>query len=209
MTFAALALYGTDEEAPPARTLAAGALSVTLAPGGLGAIRWNGAEVLRAAQALVRDTDWGTWPEEDLHEDVEEHRTGFRLSRRFALAQRRISARMTIAAEVTATGGMLDLHLTLSATQAIATNRAGLVVLHPAAFSGAPLTVTGPDRRAVPAPHLTRPALPGHHRPGLVGRAGAGRAEPRGRDFRDGGPAKLVRRFVQDLLPAPVAALAL
>jgi hypothetical protein len=181
MTFAALALYGTDEEAPPARTLAAGALSVTLAPGGLGAIRWNGAEVLRAAQALVRDTDWGTWPEEDLHEDVEEHRTGFRLSRRFALAQRRISARMTIAAEVTATGGMLDLHLTLSATQAIATNRAGFVVLHPAAFSGAPLTVTGPDPAQAPIagqfPRRISPAQPYRDITGLGWSVGPVRAE--------------------------------
>jgi hypothetical protein len=141
-------LYGTDEPAPPARQLTAGALSVTLAPGGVAAVHWHGVEVLRAAQALVRDTDWGTWPEEQSDDLIAQQPDGFRLTRRFTIAGGAVMGQIAINATVNTGGAKLTLDLTLDPVTALSTNRAGFVVLHPATLAGSALEVRSADGQA-------------------------------------------------------------
>jgi hypothetical protein len=45
---------------------------------------------LRAAQVLVRDTDRGTWPEEDVEKHLDETPGQFRLTRLFRVAGGRL-----------------------------------------------------------------------------------------------------------------------
>ena len=93
------------------------------------------------------------------------------------------------------------------------TNRCGFVVLHPAAAAGAAATIEHVDgsREATAFPELIDPWRPFVAIREITHRAGAARRDlpARGRRVRDGGPAQLVRRLVQDLRPAAGAALAL
>ena len=93
------------------------------------------------------------------------------------------------------------------------TNRCGFVVLHPAAAAGAAATIEHVDgsREATAFPELIDPWRPFVAIREITHRAGGldVHLPARGRGIRDGGPAQLVRRLVQDLRPAAGAALAL
>jgi len=174
----ALALFGTDDPALPARQIAAGALSVTIAPGGVGAVHWGGVEVLRAAQALVRDTDWGTLPEEGASDEIVESPGSFRLIRRFAVAGGQVAGQITIGATAGPQGAELTLDLLLDPVARTRTNRAGFVVLHPAALAGTAVRVRRPDGQLTAGrfPLTISPAQPFRDIAGLDWDAGPVRA---------------------------------
>ena len=75
----ALTLYGTEQEAPEARTLTAGALTATLEAGKLRWIRYGGAEALRGLAFVVRGAGWETRAPEIANLEIEEEGGGFRV----------------------------------------------------------------------------------------------------------------------------------
>ncbi len=75
----ALKLYGTEQEAPAARTLGAGALTASLDAGKLRWIRFGGAEALRGLAFVVRGSGWETYAPEIANLEIEEGAEGFRV----------------------------------------------------------------------------------------------------------------------------------
>ena len=75
----ALTLYGTEQERPEARTLAAGALTATLEAGKLRWIRYGGVEALRGLAFVVRGAGWETRAPEIANLEIEEAGGGFRV----------------------------------------------------------------------------------------------------------------------------------
>ena len=67
----ALKLYGTEQEAPAARTLRAGALSAELEAGKLRWIRYGGTEALRGIAFVVRGSGWETYAPEIANLEIE------------------------------------------------------------------------------------------------------------------------------------------
>src|SRR5690606_19014550 len=99
-------------------------------------ISFRGREVLRSVRAAVRDRDWNTavWAGGDVDQtDSEVH-----IALTSAFAGTRFEAVLALSAE----GSALRVQLDVGADGEFWTNRTGLVVLHPAALTGAPLTVT-------------------------------------------------------------------
>ena len=75
----ALKLYGTEQEAPAARTLSAGGLTAALDAGKLRWIRYGGAEALRGLAFVVRGSGWETYAPEISNLEIEEGADGFRV----------------------------------------------------------------------------------------------------------------------------------
>ena len=75
----ALKLYGTEQEAPAARTLSAGALSAELEAGKLRWIRYGGTEALRGIAFVVRGSGWETYAPEIANLEIEEGGGRFRV----------------------------------------------------------------------------------------------------------------------------------
>ena len=75
----ALKLYGTEQEAPAARILGAGALAASLDAGKLRWIRFGGAEALRGLAFVVRGSGWETYAPEIANLEIEEGAEGFRV----------------------------------------------------------------------------------------------------------------------------------
>ena len=75
----ALKLYGTEQEAPAARTLRAGALSAELEAGKLRWIRYGGTEALRGIAFVVRGSGWETYAPEIANLEIEEGGGRFRV----------------------------------------------------------------------------------------------------------------------------------
>lgn len=138
-------LYGTDEIEPPARHYAAGPLSFDLLDGHVRAIRFDGTEVLRGIQYLVRDRDWGTLAPtiSDLTVDDADS-DGARITYRAACADPD-GARLDYTAVIVATATGLDFTVEAVAHDDFTTSRLGFCVLHPAALAGVPLRVEHGD----------------------------------------------------------------
>ncbi|HEV2273379.1 MAG TPA: hypothetical protein VGR96_04395 [Acidobacteriaceae bacterium] len=68
---------GTDEREPERKTLRAGKIEADFCAGGMQAIRYEGREVLRAINYVVRDKDWGTDNPEILDCQIRQDGTGF------------------------------------------------------------------------------------------------------------------------------------
>ncbi len=102
----------------------------------LAQLTFRGREVLRSVRAVVRDRDWATavWAVEH----VSVSGSGATIS----LASDAFGTRFEGSLSITADGASLSVSLAVSADREFWTNRTGLVVLHPARVSGAPLTVT-------------------------------------------------------------------
>ena len=120
-----------------------GPLSYRLRGGALRGLGWHGVEVLRGLSAPVRDTSWGTLPEEgagwthDVGADRAVH------ERRFAVAGGALAGLLRIEALA---GGRLVASLELAAARDFATNRAGFCLLHPLrGVVGTPFVARGPD----------------------------------------------------------------
>ena len=75
----ALKLYGTEQEAPQARTITAGALTAELEAGKLRWIRYGGTEALRGLAFVVRGAGWETRAPQIANLEIEEADGGFRV----------------------------------------------------------------------------------------------------------------------------------
>lgn len=114
------------------REIALGEWSLRLRDDDLAQIRFRGHEVLRSVRAVVRDRDWNTavWT------------VGSVTSSSIALSSTSFDNRFDGSLSLVADESSLRISFEVDAEREFWTNRTGLVVLHPAALSGAPLTIT-------------------------------------------------------------------
>ena len=123
----------------PARNWRSGPWSLELRDDELADIAFGGRVALRSIRAVVRDRDWDTAAL--VVDDVTEDAGSLLLHVHTADLGAALSGTLRVDASADALSA--DLHLT--AHRAFATNRTGLVVLHPPAAAGAPLLVRHAD----------------------------------------------------------------
>ncbi|HLT67021.1 MAG TPA: hypothetical protein VKZ73_04040, partial [Microbacterium sp.] len=118
------------------REIALGDWSLELRDDDIAQIRFRGHEVLRSVRAVVRDRDWNTavWTVGEVSASEDEAR--------IALSSASFSHSFDGSLLLTADGPSLRVAFEVDAEDEFWTNRTGLVVLHPAALSGAPLAIT-------------------------------------------------------------------
>ena len=118
------------------REIALGEWRFELRDDDIAQIRFRGHEVLRSVRAVIRDRDWNTavWQLGEISQD--EH--GLRIP----LTSDSFGVNFDGALAIEVDGLSLAVAFEVFASSEFWTNRTGLVVLHPAALSGAPLTVT-------------------------------------------------------------------
>ena len=126
----ALALYGTEQDAPEARTLRAGALTATLEAGKLRWIRYGGTEALRGLAFVVRGGGWETYAPQIANLEIEEAAGGFRVSYdgRIDSPDGVLDFRADIVAE---NERSLVFTVEFEPESEFRTSRTGFVVLHP------------------------------------------------------------------------------
>ena len=126
---AALRLYGTEEEAPAARMLRAGALSATLEAGKLRWIRYGGVDALRGLAFVVRGGGWETYAPVIANLQIEETDGGFRVGydARIDSADGILAFRADIVAEDERS---LVFTVEMEPETEFRTNRTGFVALH-------------------------------------------------------------------------------
>ena len=125
----ALKLYGTEQEAPAARTLSAGALGAELEAGKLRWIRVDGREALRGLAFVVRGGGWETYAPQIANLEIEEDASGFRIGYdgRIESADGILAFRADIVAE---DERRLVFTVEMTPETAFTTNRTGFVALH-------------------------------------------------------------------------------
>jgi D-apionolactonase len=134
-------LFGTSLPEPKARLLKAGPLSAEFIGGNLRAIRYDGAEVLRAVSYLVRDKDWGTYAPELSNVQFKEERARFEISCD-ALCQGPHGSALALRASIIGEEWRLIFDVAALPRTDFITNRCGFCVLHPViGLAGAPVTV--------------------------------------------------------------------
>jgi hypothetical protein len=154
-----------------------GPLSYRVQGGALRGLSWRGVEVLRGLSAPVRDTSWGTLPEEGAGWS---HHAGAERAvheRRFGVAGGALSGRLRIEAWAR---GRLVAELELTAARGFETNRAGFCLLHPLrGVAGTPFVARGPDgaERAGRFPERISPGQPAMGLAGLSHDVGGVRVE--------------------------------
>jgi len=118
------------------REIALGEWSLELRDDDIAQIRFRGHEVLRSVRAVVRDRDWNTaaWTVGDIVQD--DHGV------RVPLSSDSFGVTFDGALAIEADGASIAVAFEVFASAEFWTNRTGLVVLHPAALSGAPLAIT-------------------------------------------------------------------
>ncbi|HSU05471.1 MAG TPA: hypothetical protein VLI93_07850 [Acetobacteraceae bacterium] len=135
-----LRLYGeTLAPAAQPREVTVGRLSFTQDGLALRWISYDGVELLRSIAFVVRDADWGTYaPAVRIErDDRRDRQTQLSLSAEMGSGAARLLCRVVVEASET------DLTASAEATAVgdFVTNRAGFVVLHPAAYAGQPVRV--------------------------------------------------------------------
>ncbi len=138
------ALYGTDVPPAAARGFAIGRLAFEMVGGNLRSIRFDGAEVVRGIQYLVRDRDWGTLIPAIRDLVVEESTDVLRIDYSGDCTGPD-GDRLTYTARITARDGALDFTVEAEAIDDVTTARLGFCVLHPASLAGALLRVEHGD----------------------------------------------------------------
>ena len=141
----ALTLYGTEQEAPEARTITAGALTATLEAGKLRWIRYGGTEALRGLAFVVRGAGWETRAPEIANLEIEEEGGGFRVGYdgRIESSDGVLAFRAEIVAE---NERSLVFTVEFVAETEFRTSRTGFVVLHPVeGVAGEACTITHSD----------------------------------------------------------------
>ena len=126
----ALKLYGTEQKAPTARTLTAGALTAELEAGKLRWIRYGGAEALRGLAFVVRGSGWETYAPQIANLEIEEEGGGFRVGYdgRIDSPDGVLNFRADIVAE---NERSLVFTVEFQPETAFRTSRTGFVALHP------------------------------------------------------------------------------
>ena len=134
--------FGTAEPSPEPVSLAAGPLTAELVEGGLRAIRWHGADVLRGIAYVVRDRDWGTHALEIRDLALSADADGFHVAYR-ATCGGAGGAALDLAATIAGRpDGMLVFTVDAVPDRDFETNRCGFCVLHPVVgVAGEPVTV--------------------------------------------------------------------
>ncbi len=126
----ALTLYGTEQEAPEARTITAGALTAELEVGKLRWIRYGGTEALRGLAFVVRGGGWETYAPEIANLEIKETEGGFRVGYdgRIDSPDGVLTYRADIVAE---SERSLVFTVEFEPETEFRTSRTGFVVLHP------------------------------------------------------------------------------
>lgn len=141
--------------------LEVGGFEIVVIEGGVGAVLWQGTEVLRGANCLVRDANWGTHSVEKFSESRTRLANGqVNILQNYKLNNGALSVELGLSIDP---GGVLELTANITALKATMTNRAGLVVLHPIAHvAGADLKITHPDGSELQTkfPELISPGQP-------------------------------------------------
>ena len=143
----ALKLYGTEQEAPEARTITAGALTATLEAGKLRWIRYGGTEALRGLAFVVRGGGWETYAPQIANLEIEESDGGFRVGYdgRIESPDGVLAYRADIVAE---NERSLVFTVEFEPETEFRTGRTGFVVLHPVeGVAGEACTITHSDGR--------------------------------------------------------------
>ncbi|WP_044006907.1 hypothetical protein [Jannaschia sp. CCS1] len=120
-----------------------GELTYRLQDGCLRSLSWKGFEAVRGLSAAIRDTAWGTLPEDAMpwHHETGPGRASH--VRTFAVQDGAVTGKLRIAAHA---NGRLEADLSLTAHTEFRTNRAGFCLLHPLrGVVGQPFTATSPD----------------------------------------------------------------
>lgn len=128
-----------DASHAPARPWRSGAWSLELRDDELADIAYDGAVVLRAVRAVVRDRNWDTATTvvESIAEGAE--------SLELRVRSEGLGSSFTGTVRVTAAERELVVACDLRSAEAFETNRTGLVVLHPPTLAGTALTVRHPS----------------------------------------------------------------
>ena len=141
----ALKLYGTEQAAPAARTLAAGALAASLDAGKLRWIRYGGTEALRGLAFVVRGSGWETYAPQIANLEIEEGEDGFRVGydARIESPDGVLAYRADIVAD---DERRLVFTVDFEPETAFTTSRTGFVALHPVeGVAGEPCAITHSD----------------------------------------------------------------
>ena len=126
----AIALYGTAQPVPERRQLTAGRLTAVWDQGALRTICWDGVEILRGIAFLSRDEAWGNNTAEIVDLDIAVETAHFQVC--FDIAITNGAQRLTAAARIEGDqDGRLSFAVSAAAETDFATNRTGLVILHP------------------------------------------------------------------------------
>ena len=126
----AIALYGTAQPVPERRQLTAGRLTAVWDQGALRTICWDGVEILRGIAFLSRDEAWGNNAAEIVDLDIAVETARFQVC--FDIAITNGAQRLTAAARIDGDqDGRLSFAVSAAAETDFATNRTGLVILHP------------------------------------------------------------------------------
>ena len=152
-------LYGTDEPVPEPIDLRWGAASVTLRGTRLGPLCVDGHEVWHGIDFLYRDTDWGTPVRRIESQSHTATEGGFRIE-----LSGHVEVNPRLAFRITIEAGEAELTYEVHATAqgALATNRTGLVLMHPLSACGRSVEVEHIDGRSSRStfPHLIAPWPP-------------------------------------------------
>ncbi len=132
-----IARFGTAEGAMSTRLLEAGPLQCLLLDGVLRRVSWHGVEVLRALDCPVRDENWGTFPQQQIHESFPGSKAAasaqirqdeIHYRRKFTVAGGALAGTLIV---VLRSSGLLKADISFTARENFLTNRAGFSVLHP------------------------------------------------------------------------------
>ncbi len=125
-------------------------------------LTYAGVEAVRQIDCPIRDADWRTLPVTETGARCATTATTARLERRFRTEDATVEGHLAIAADTTPAAATVTLTLALTALADTTVNRAGFILLHPAAVAGTPLTVRHPDgtEEQTRFPALISPAQP-------------------------------------------------
>ncbi|NOZ32624.1 MAG: hypothetical protein GXP01_06030, partial [Alphaproteobacteria bacterium] len=140
-----IALFGTADPPAVLAEFNLGRLDFLRTGSAIRRICWDGIEVVRGLDCLVRDAGWGTYEPQNVREelDVNLEAGSFRLRRRFGVGDGALNVDLTITAT---REGVLVAGFEATATRDVEVSRAGFTLLHPlAGVAGMPLTVTHAD----------------------------------------------------------------
>ena len=137
-------LFGADEAVVQTLVLRAGRLTASLRGTKLGPIEFDGHELWHGIDFLHRDPDWGTPPASVDHMEHSQTAEGFSV-----LIQGHVSvgAGLNFAICIEASERNLRYEVTAAVREDMATNRTGLVLMHPLAACGRRLEVEHTDGR--------------------------------------------------------------
>jgi D-apionolactonase len=122
---------GTEEKVPEQTLLTAGAMTADFVAGGLRTIRYQGREVLRSINYVVRDKDWGTDSPEIIDCTIQQDADGFAVAYRGRCARAETHEVLEYQARITGNKGRIIFDVTAEALTPFLTARCGFTILHP------------------------------------------------------------------------------